>query len=142
MSNSRSFQDGSLIPWEVDALREDNAAEFEDACRIYELTPGTLDLATKTVSADVERDVYTGPCSFMPIVARRDRFDQFGEGLIYQVQYRVLLPWDAVDIRITHRLVLTDTRDPDLLSRNFEVRDVHRATDLGQRRITVHDIER
>ena len=141
MSNSRSFVDGSLLPFEVDALREDNAIEFEDTCRIYELTPGTIDL-TETISADVERTVYTGPCSFMPIVARRDRFDQFGEGLIYQVQYRVLLPWDATGIRITHRFVLTDTRDPDLLSRNFEVRDVHRATDLGQRRITVHDIER
>lgn len=142
MADHYSPIDGSLLPWEVDAIREDNAFEFEDKGKFFRVTTGILNLTTGIIAPDSEVSVYEGSCSFMPIVARRDRFDEFGEGLIYQVQYRVLIPWNVTGIRITDRFRLTTTRDPDLLSREFEVRDVHRTTDIGQRRITVHDIER
>jgi hypothetical protein len=141
MADHYSPIDGSLLPWEVDAFRQDNAFEFEDEGRFFREAKGIMNLDGST-PADVDEVIYEGSCSFMPIVARRDRFDEFGEGLIYQVQYRVLIPWNVTGIRITDRFILTETRDPDLLSRNFEVRDVHRTTDIGQRRITVHDIER
>lgn len=141
MADHYSPIDGSLLPWEVDAIREDNAFEFEDQGRFFRETIGTLQL-DQTMSGGTSEIIYEGSCSFMPIVARRDRFDEFGEGLIYQVQYRVLIPWSVTGIRITDRFVLTTTRDPDLLSREFEVRDVHRTSDIGQRRITVHDIGR
>ncbi len=141
MANSYSPIDGSLLPWEVDALRQDNLVEFEDTGRFFRETLGTLQL-DETISEGTLEVIYEGMCSFMPIVARRDRFDEFGEGLIYQVQYRVLIPWEVTGIRITDRFKILTTRDPDLVSREFEVRDVHRTTDIGQRRITVHDIER
>lgn len=138
---STNFFVGSLSPWQLDAIRDDQEEELEDECKITRKKEGALQL-DQTFSGGTAKLVFEGFCSFSPIVARRDRFDQFGEGLIYQVQYRVLLPHDATGIRITDVFKLTVTKDPDLLSRSFEVRDVHRTSDISQRRITVHDIER
>lgn len=99
-------------------------------------------------SAAEGTSIYEGKGSVTPIIARRDRFDEFGEGLIFSVQYRLTIPYRDRDgilidgFRITDRVVLTSTKDNDLYNRDFEIRDIHRTTDIAQRRITLHDIER
>jgi len=137
-----AIETGSLTDAELDAVRLDNEYEMEDTCRIYEVTTKGSLQPDGTMTPDVEATVYTGKCSISPIIARRDRFDEFGQGLVYSVQYRLTVPYTVVGVRITHRVTMVTTRDPDFVGRDFEVRDVHRTTDISQRRITLHDLDR
>jgi len=133
---------GTLTDAEIDAVRLDSNYEMEDTCRIYEVYEKGELQQDGSMTSDSESEIYTGICSITPIIARRDRFDEFGEGLVYSVQYRLTVPYSVTGVKITHRVEMLTTRDPDFTGRNFEVRDVHRSTDISQRRITLHDIER
>jgi len=133
---------GTFKDVEIDQLRDQFEFEMEDECRIYRVTTEAELQPNGTKGSDTELNLYTGICSIAPIIARRDRFDEFGEGLIFSVQYRLTVPYDVTGVRITDRVVITLTRDPEMDTRNFEVRDIHRTTDLAQRRFTVHDIGR
>jgi len=137
-----TLETGSLRDGELDHIRRDMVAEMEDECRIYRVVTKAELQADGSIGLDEESEIYDGICSISPIIARRDRFDEFAQGLVYSVQYRLTIPWDAVEIRITDRVKMTVTRDPDFTDRDFEVRDVHRTTDISQRRVTVHDLER
>ena len=131
-----------LTQGEMEAVRSDFEGLLSDHCLFYRINSQSELQAGGGFSTEDASVVYEGPCSIVPISSRRDRFDEFGEGLIYQLQYRVLLPWDASGIQITDRLEVTESDDPEMSNRNFEVRDVHRVSEIGQRRVTVHDIER
>ncbi len=143
------LETGTLLNSELDGVRDDNEYEMEDECRIYEVTTkGTLQ-PDGTMTADVEAEIYgvafdgnPGICSITPIIARRDRFDEFAKGLVYSVQYRLTVPFTVTGVRITHLCTITNTRDAEFTNRIFEVRDVHRTTDISQRRITLHDLAR
>ena len=133
---------GTLRDEELDAIRDEFEFEMEDECRIFRVTSKAELQPDGTMGTDVTTDIYEGICSISPIIARRDRFDEFGEGLVYSVQYRLTIPYDVTGVRITDRVVMTVTRDGDMSDREFEVRDVHRTTDIAHRRLTLHDIER
>lgn len=137
-----TLETGSLRDAELDIIRRQNDYEMEDKCRVFRVeSEGELQ-PDGTMSDSVEVDIYIGICSITPIIARRDRFDEFGQGLVYSVQYRLTLPYTATGISITDRVTMTATKDPDFTDREFEVRDVHRTTDISQRRVTVHDLQR
>lgn len=131
-----------LTALELKHLRADQLALMGDTCRIKHVAdPAELD-SDEVISTEAADVVYEGLCNITPIVARRDRFDEFGEGLIYQVQYRLLLPFDAIGFIITDRVEILTSADADLFARDFEIRDIHRVSDISQRRLTLHDIER
>jgi len=123
-------------------LQQDFEELLSDVGRVHRVDSPAELLEGEAFSAEDASTIYEGPMSVTPIVSRRDRFDEFGEGLIYQVQYRVLLPFTATGIQITDRLIMLESDDPEMLLRDFEVRDVHRVSEIAQRRLTVHDIER
>ena len=131
-----------LTDLERRAVQEDFLELLSDRALFYRIDSASELQEGGSFSAETAHVVYEGPCSITPIVSRRDRFDEFGEGLIYQLQYRVLLPHDATGIQITDRLEVLESDDEEMFNRNFEVRDVHRTSEIGQRRVTVHDIQR
>lgn len=137
-----TLETGSLRQGELDYIRRDMEIEMEDECKIYRVVTKAELQPDGSLGFDEETEIYNGICSIAPIIARRDRFDEFGQGLVYSVQYRLVLPWDTTGIRITNRVLITVSQDPEFTDRNFEVRDVHRTTDNAQRRITVHDLDR
>jgi hypothetical protein len=131
-----------LTTYELDALRTDQEELLSDIGRFYEiLSPSTLQPGG-TFSVEDATITYEGPMSITPIVARRDRFDEFGEGLIYTLQYRVQCPYVATGIAITNRLEIIESEDPAIDLRNFEVRDVHYTSEISLRRVTLHDTAR
>lgn len=133
--------EGSITSIELGHMRSDYDAEFDETCLIEWVTdPGGLQ-TDGTISTESRSTIYSGICSLFPVAARRDRYDTYGEGHQYQYQYRVALPWDATGIEAGHRFQMTSSTDPDIVGRDMEVRDVHRVTDLAQRRITVHDLQ-
>jgi hypothetical protein len=126
---------------ELAAFQEDNETLLPDTCRIYrdaptELRPGD------TWTGDTETDLWTGPCSLKVIPTRRDRYDTFGEALVFQVQYRLILPADADGFIITDKVQMLTCSDTDALTRTYEIRDIHRGSQLSQRRVTLHDLGR
>ncbi len=137
-----SLETGSLRDEELDEIRLDMEAEMEDECRIFRVVTKAELQPDGSKGFDEETEIYEGMCSISPIIARRDRFDEFGQGLVFSVQYRLTVPWDTTALRITDRVEMTVTQDPDFAGRNFEVRDIHRTTDISQRRVTVHDLDR
>lgn len=114
---------------------------FEDACTITRTTDqGTVNTITGELESPTSLPIYTGTCSLYPIESRRDRFDEFGQGLIYTRQYRVVLPYDVPEILIRDIFTLTASDDPQAVGRPMEVRDVILSTNLGYRRLTVQDV--
>ena len=71
--------------------------------------------------------------------SRRDRFDEFGQGLIFTRQYRIVLPHPADGIQIRDIWTTTSSDDTQLIGREMEVRDVMVGTIVGYRSLTVHD---
>lgn len=72
-------------------------------------------------------------------MSRRDRFDELGEGLVFTRQYRVNVPYTEIDIQIRDRFTILTGTDAQLIGREMEVRDVVVGTNMGYRRIMVHD---
>lgn len=126
---------------ELAGIRADaNQQLFKDAGRIERITSlGTLNKATAHFEGEVRELIYEGPCSLYPIMSRRDRFDEFGQGLIFTRQYRLVLPWTVDDAQIRDRFIATKSDDPQMIGRELEVRDVVVSTILGYRRLTLHD---
>lgn len=128
---------------ELDGLRLDVVQLFVDEGTIHRpdsTEKGDFDPDTAEITDPVEDLVYEGVMSVYPIEARRDRFDDLGEGLIFIRQYRVTLPWDVPTVQIRDVVRVTVSEDPDLIGRPMEVRDVFIGTNTGYRRLTVHDV--
>lgn len=130
-----------ISPLELSGIRSDSEQVFVITCDI--------ERRTKRVPADVAADasmpqptttLYTDlRCSVYPIMARRDRFDEFGQSLIFTRQYRLDLPFDTDNIRIRDLVTIKTSTDSRMLGRVFEVRDVVEGTNSGYRRVTLQD---
>lgn len=128
---------------ELTGIRADAAQLFVDEGTIHRPDPdqkGDFDPDTGSTTAAVENLIYSGVMSVYPIEARRDRYDELGEGLIFQRQYRVIMPYTVDDIMIRDIMRVTSSDDTQLVGRPMEVRDVFVSTILGYRRLTVHDV--
>lgn len=130
---------------ELAGIRLDANQLFVDACIIERLPTSKTDANREVVRGTgqlVEEPrelVYTGKCSIYPIKSRRDRFDEFGHGLIFTRQYRIVLPHDADQVQIRDLWSATSSDDTQLIGKEMEVRDVIVSTILGYRSLTVHD---
>jgi hypothetical protein len=123
-------------------MRTDMEAEMTDTIvieRIDDGDRGTVNRATGELSGEVRLPIYDGIGDISPIRSRRDRFDAFGESLIFTRQYRIKLPYDAPQILVGDLASVTSSEDSDVLGREFEVRDVQYETDNTARIVTVHD---
>ena len=130
---------------ELAGIRADAMQLFVDAATIERQPTSKLD-STREVERgtgqlidDPRELVYTGQVSIYPIKSRRDRFDEFGQGLIFTRQYRVVLPYTADGVQIRDIFTTTSSDDTQLIGREMEVRDVIVSTILGYRSLTVHD---
>lgn len=130
---------------ELAGIRQDAKQLFVDACVIERQPTSKTDANRDVVRGtgqliDEPRElVYTGKCSIYPIKSRRDRFDEFAQGLIFTRQYRIVLPFDADDVQIRDLWTATSSDDTQLVGKEMEVRDVIVSTILGYRSLTVHD---
>lgn len=125
---------------ELDGIREDARQTNEvDTCKIERITTEGQLLPSGLITPDPRSLIYTGFCAMYPILSRRDRFDELGEGLTFTRQYRVDLPWTVATVQIRDRFTVLTSEDPQLINREFEVRDVVVETNIGLRRLTVHD---
>jgi hypothetical protein len=130
---------------ELAGIRADAAQLFVDACTVErnrtskDDTTRQVNRATGELVDDPRELVYTGQCSIYPIKSRRDRFDEFGQGLIFTRQYRIVLPHTADTVQIRDVFTATSSDDTQLVGREMEVRDVIVSTILGYRSLTVHD---
>ena len=131
---------------ELDGIRDDVEIIFTDEVRVFRVTSkGTLNTATSVFENPTSIVIYEGPGQVTPIRSRRDKFDVIGEGAIFTRQYRLSVPWTAglVDplkgAQIRDSVVTFASQDPQLIGREFEVRDVTTSTNIGYRQITVHD---
>ena len=130
---------------ELAGIRLDAAQLFVDAGTI-ERQPTSKDDTVRQVERgtgllidDPRELIYTGQASIYPIKSRRDRFDEFGQGLIFTRQYRIVMPHTADDIQIRDIWTATSSDDTQLVGREMEVRDIIVSTILGYRSLTVHD---
>lgn len=130
-----------LTDIELAGIRADVQQFFEDTCTIERITSlGTLDHATGEFSGEVRDLIYTGVCFIKPIISRRDRFDEVGQGLVFTRQYRVGLPYTVDDIQIRDLFTSLTSRDTQVVGRELMVRDVLIGSNLGYRRLTVQDV--
>lgn len=135
-----------LTQGELDGIRLDVAQIFKDACTITrepagDAKYGTLNKATSEYeSVPAPTVIRSGNCLIKPIISRRDRFDEFGEGLVFTRQYRVAIPYSWDDIQIRDIFTATASQDSQLVGREMRVRDVIVGTDIGYRRLTVQDV--
>lgn len=129
-----------LTSTELAGIRTDVDQLFEDIGIIERIiSKGTLDHDTAEFSGEVREVVYSGPMSCYPIISRRDRFDEVGQGLVFTRQYRIQIPHTADDVQIRDLVTLTASEDSQLIGRELLVRDVMVATNIGYRRLTVQD---
>ena len=130
---------------ELAGIRQDAKQLLVDACIVERLPTSKTDANREVVRGtgqliEEPRDlIFTGKCSVYPIKSRRDRFDEFGHGLIFTRQYRVVLPFDADSVQIRDLVTVTSSDDAQLVGREMEVRDVIVSTILGYRSLTTHD---
>lgn len=131
-----------LTAQELAGIREDVAVIFEDTCRITRPDvndPPVLNQATGEFEGGTSITIYEGECYITPIISRRDRFDEVGQGLVFTRQYRVALPWDTDDVQIRDLYVTLTSADPQIIGREMLVRDVLVGSNIGYRRLTVQD---
>lgn len=129
---------------ELDGIRVDARQTIsEGTCTIerrdeIERSDVAADGSLTTTRTVLHTDI---PCNFSPILARRDRFDEFAEALVFTRQYRVKVAWDVDDVRIGDYVTITTTADPQADGREFVVRDVVLSENNSVRIITVQDSE-
>jgi len=129
-----------LTDAELAAVREDVVMLRPDVGLFERITvPAQYDRTTKLVVPETRITIYTGPVAIYAHMSRRDRFDELGEGLVFTRQYRVNVPYTEDEIQIRDRFTVLVGTDPQLINREMEVRDVVVGTNLGYRRVTVHD---
>lgn len=130
---------------ELAGIRQDAKQLFVDACILERKPTSKTDSNREVVRGtgqlieEPRELIFTGKCSIYPIKSRRDRFDEFGHGLIFTRQYRIVLPFDADKVQIRDLFTCTSSDDTQLIGREMEVRDVIVSTILGYRSLTVHD---
>ena len=125
---------------EMEGIRLDADQLFEDTLTIHSpTTAGGFNPDNWSITPGTNTLIYQGPGSAYPMSARRDRFDVQAEGLIFLRQYRIIIPWTEDEIRLRDIVTVTDSRDPQIIGRPLEVRDVFVSTNVGYRRITAHD---
>lgn len=126
---------------ELEGVRVDVDQIFSYECTIFR-SEGEGDLNEDTSQYDNPPDptlIYQGPYLLAPIISRRDRFDEFGQGLVFTRQYRVALPHTADEIQIRDVFTALTSDDTQLVGREMLVRDVLTGSHLGYRRLTVQD---
>lgn len=128
-----------LTDAELDAVRLDVEEQFEDEVLITRITQLAQYVRDGADIPELRDTVYAGRAAITPHMSRRDRFDEFGQGLIFTRQYRLKIPWNAPLPQIRDRIVMTVSRDPELIGREMEVRDPVVSTNTAYRRVTVHD---
>ncbi len=129
-----------LTDIELAGIRLDVDQLFEDTCTIERVTTkGTLNHSTAKFTGEVRDLIYSGRCFIKPIISRRDRFDEVGQGLVFTRQYRVGIPHTVTTVQIRDLFTATVSRDPQVVSREMQVRDALVGSNLGYRRLTVQD---
>ncbi len=101
---------------ELAGVRTDVDQIFSYECEITR-SEGKGTLNTNTSRYENPPDptlIYNGPYLLAPIISRRDRFDEFGQGLVFTRQYRVVIPYTADDIQIRDSFVAITADDPQL----------------------------
>ncbi len=125
---------------ELAGIRLDVEPIFSDTGKIERLTDlGTLDHDTGLYTGPTRITIYEGVLSIHPIISRRDRFDEVGQGLVFSRQYRIDLPWFVDDVQIRDLFTGITSDDPQVPGREMLVRDVLIGSNLGYRRLTVQD---
>lgn len=131
-----------LSDLELAGLRIDAApVAQESVCSVYRSgdyhwddveADGTIAVARETIYSSIDANL-------SPIMSRRDRFDEFGNALIFTRQYRVRVAWDIDQIRVGDFLVIEESNDPMAVDREFVVRDVVISENNTTRILTVQD---
>lgn len=131
-----------LTDTELVGIRADVDQLFEEVGKIERITSiGTLSHSTALYTGETRDLIYQGPCSIYPIISRRDRFDEVGQGLVFTRQYRVQVPYTVDDVQIRDVFTLLTSADSQAVGREMLVRDVLIGTNLGYRRLTVQDTQ-
>lgn len=115
-----------IFSFRCQVLRSEGRGDLNEATSEYENVPNPTIL-------------YDGPYFLTPIISRRDRFDEFGQGLVFTRQYRVDIPFDEDTIQIRDTFIALTSDDTQVVGREMLVRDVLVGTHLGYRRLTVQD---
>ena len=100
---------------------------------------GEINEITGLYDSPTTSTIYTGPTHISPVTYRRDRQEIGGMESIRIRQYRSIVPWDSGDIWIDDLMTVSDTQDPDMLGRTFDITDVLYETELSVRRLTLTD---
>ena len=116
---------------------DDDAKTSVIVTRITDM--GAMDPNTGLYPNPVSSTIYTGPAHVSPVTFRRDRQEIGGMEAVRIRQYRAILPWDSGDIWIDDLMTVSDTQDPQMIGKTFEISDVLYESELGVRRISLTD---
>lgn len=106
-----------------------------DTCTIRRRTGETTDDFSGTVTATyLSPDPYAGKCRVQQHPARAEEQDA-GQDYLRLLRLEVQLPISAIGLKVGDVVTLTTSRDPDLLGREFRVRDLAHKTDATSRRV-------
>lgn len=131
-----------LSQLELDGIRSDAEQLFSEGTVTIERNP---EIDSDDVNPDgsiniVRTPLHTNiPARLAPVLSRRDRFDEFGNALVFTRQYRIKVSWDIDDVRIGDYATYTASNDPGAVGREFVVRDVVLSEDNSLRILTVQD---
>ena len=89
----------------------------------------------------VNTNLYTGAAIVFPVVFRRSRQERVVEDDSRVRVYRILIPWDAADLRLEDIVTITASTDLDFVDRVLRVIDVMYESEQGLRRIDTVDVE-
>lgn len=74
------------------------------------------------------------------VSSRRDTMDEIGNAIVFVRQYRLKVPVEVDDVQIRDFVIVTASRDPAMVGRKYEVRDVVQETNAGARLMTLQDV--
>lgn len=110
-------------------------AGMVDACTIRRPAGGTTDPDTGQVSK-AYTTVYAGMCRFQQLDAQSQQHD-VGEDYRLQLRMQLQLPMSATGFKVNDEVTCDTSRDPDMVSRQFLVRDLAHKTDASARRLGI-----
>jgi Family of unknown function (DUF6093) len=97
--------------------------------------PDTAEITTTTVNLHVDLRA-----NISQVASRRDTMDDIGNATVFVRQYRMKVPYTVDDVQIRDFVLVTASRDPGLVGRKFEVRDVVHETNAAARLVTLQDV--